>query len=202
MHAVEGMLVEWRRMERTGLRNANAGVAPLYERTHRYRVYASDVLPGMVQTRAYTHAILSTIRDWRGLVDDVDEAVAVRVERQQMIYEKTRIFVLLIEEHLLTAFVTKPEVLREQLAYLSRVMSLPHVSIGILPTRPERTLWGLESFYMFDDAQVSVELVSGFLQLTAPSEIARYAQTFALLGRGALYGARAQALIARAEASL
>jgi hypothetical protein len=32
LHAVEGMFVEWRRLERTGLRRAQEAVAPLFER--------------------------------------------------------------------------------------------------------------------------------------------------------------------------
>src|SRR2546429_3964159 len=32
LHAVEGMFIEWRRMERTGLRRAQESVAPLFER--------------------------------------------------------------------------------------------------------------------------------------------------------------------------
>lgn len=55
---------------------------------------------------------------------------------------------------------------------------------------------------MFDDAQVSVELVSGFLQLTQPSEIAQYAQTFALLARSAVYGVETNRITDRARESL
>jgi len=202
LRTVEGMFVQWRRMERAGLRNANAAVLPLYERTHRFRVYASDVLPGMVQTRAYTHAVLSKLRDWRGLEDDVDATLEVRVARQQLIYNTRQRYALLIEEQLLSAFVAGAEVQREQLEYLSRVATLPHVSLGVLPARPDRSLWGLESFYMFDDAQVSVELVSGFLQLTQPTEIAQYASTFSILAQSALYGPQARDLLSAALARI
>jgi transcriptional regulator with XRE-family HTH domain len=56
-----GMYVEWRRMERAGLKQVHESVAPLFERTRRFRVYQSWVIPGLLQTAAYTSAVLSTI---------------------------------------------------------------------------------------------------------------------------------------------
>src|SRR5437867_4073085 len=50
LHAVEGMFVEWRRMERTGLRRAHESVTPLFERTRRFRAYDSWLVPGLLQT--------------------------------------------------------------------------------------------------------------------------------------------------------
>lgn len=41
LHAVEGMFVEWQRMERTGLRRAQEMVTPLFERTKLFRAYDS-----------------------------------------------------------------------------------------------------------------------------------------------------------------
>jgi hypothetical protein len=45
---------------------------------------------------------------------------------------------------------------------------------------------------MFDDEQVAVELVSGYLTITQPREIAMYAQVFTEL---AVYGAAARSMI-------
>ena len=54
LRTVEDMFVEWRRMERTGLRRAQEAVLPLWERTRLFRAYSSWLIPGAVQTRAYT----------------------------------------------------------------------------------------------------------------------------------------------------
>ncbi len=56
LHAMEGMFIEWRRMERTGLRRAQESVAPLFERTRRFLAYDSWLAPGLLQTAAYTSA--------------------------------------------------------------------------------------------------------------------------------------------------
>ena len=47
-----------------------------------------------------------------------------------------------------------------------------------------------------------MELVSGHLRITQPSEVAAYSQTFALLARQAVYGSAARELITAALAAL
>ncbi|WP_328285702.1 hypothetical protein [Streptomyces sp. GQFP] len=55
--------------------------------------------------------------------------------------------------------------------------------------------WPVESFTMYDDAQVNVELVSAHLTVTQPGEIAEYARAFAELSANAVYGTEARSLI-------
>ena len=70
------MFIEWRRMERTGLRRAQEAVLPLWERTRLFRAYSSWLIPGAVQTRAYTAAVLRAIAVRRDLPDDVELLLA------------------------------------------------------------------------------------------------------------------------------
>jgi len=70
------------------------------------------------------------------------------------------------------------------------------VSLGIIPMGIERDVtWPVEDFWIYDDRQVNVELVSGWLTLTQPREIAMYAKTFGELSELAVRGARGRALI-------
>lgn len=63
-------------------------------------------------------------------------------------------------------------------------------------------MWPVEDFWVFDEAQVNVELVAAFLTITQPHEIGMYARTFANLAELAVYGAPARALITAAIDSL
>lgn len=189
LRAVEGMFVEWRRMERAGLRRAQEARLPLYERTSRFRSYSSWLVPGMVQTRAYTTAALTAIQQRRGLVDDVEEAVTARLERQHVLYEGGRRFAFLVEESVLRCGIGGREVMAGQLGFLITVGSLPNVSLGIVPMRPDRSRWPAEGFWIFDMEQVNVELVSGYLTITQPHEIGMYSQTFSELAALAVHGA-------------
>ncbi len=202
LHAVEGMFVEWRRLERTGLRRAQEAVAPLFERTKRFRAYDSWLVPGLFQTAAYTTAILTATASRRNLPDDIDEAVAVRMQRQHVLYEGDHRFAVVIEESVLYAGIGGAETMTEQLGHLLTASSLPSVSFGIIPFNSDRPLRPVEGFWIFDDERVTVELVSGWLTLTQPKEIGLYAQAFNSMSAQAVYGARAKALIASALKTL
>lgn len=67
---------------------------------------------------------------------------------------------------------------------------LANVSLGVVPARPDRKHWPVEDFWLFDNSRVNVELVSGYLTVTQPREIAVYADTFARLADLAVYGPR------------
>jgi hypothetical protein len=89
------------------------------------------------------------------------------------------------------------EVMAGQLGHLLTVGELPAVSLGILPMGIY-SRWPVEDFWIFDDKQVNVELISGFLTITQPSEVAMYADAFARLAELAVVGVAARKLITAA----
>ncbi|GAA0358041.1 helix-turn-helix transcriptional regulator [Streptomyces blastmyceticus] len=200
---IEGMYVEWRRTERTGLKGAQEAALPLFERTRRFRMYQSWVVPGLLQTAAYTTAVLNTIVNLRQTPDDVAEAVAVRMERQHVLRSGHHSFAVLVEEWVLRTMIGDTEVMAGQLGHLISVASLPSVSLGVIPMgAPRGSGWPVESFTMYDDDQVNVELVSAHLTITQPREVRDYTTTFNELSAIALYGAPARSMITAAIDSL
>lgn len=198
LRAVEGMFVEWRRMERAGLRRAQVAVRPLFERTSRFRSYSSWFIPGLIQSRTYTEAVLRAVQLRRVQVDDVEAAVDERMERQQLLYEAGKTFAFLLEESVLRSGIGGAEVMSGQLGQLVTVGALPNVSLGIIPAGPDRTRMPVEGFWIYDSAQVNVELVSGYLTIMQAPEISQYAATFAELAAHAVYGGDARELITEA----
>ncbi len=200
---IDGAYVEWRRMERSGLKRAQESVVPLWERTKNFRAYSSWLIPGPLQTRAYVHALLRAIRDRRAVPDDVEAAVQVRVDKQRVLHDGRRRFAVVLEESVLRHRIGGAETMAGQLAHLSSLSALPNVSLGIIPLDADRSaLWPVEDFWIFDDSQVNVELVSAFLTIARPSEIRAYSQAFKGLVESAVHGADARTLIARAIDSL
>ncbi|OHV64176.1 helix-turn-helix transcriptional regulator [Pseudofrankia sp. BMG5.36] len=197
LHAAEGMWVEWRRMERSGLRRAQEARLPLYERTRQFRAYSCWIVPGLIQTEDYTRAVLRAYQQRRGLHDDVEAAVAARMKRQRVLRRNQRTAVFLVEESVLRNGFGGPAVMRGQLAHLAEVTTWPAVSLGVIPASPDRGMAGAaEDFWIFDNEQVNVELISGHLTVTQPTEIGLYAQMFARFGEIAVYGSRARDLFA------
>jgi hypothetical protein len=139
----------------------------------------------------------------RGVHDDVAEAVAVRMARQEILRSHDHRFAILIEEWVLRTVIGDVDTMGAQLGHLIQAALLPSVSLGVIPMGTRRgTGWPVESFTVYDDHQVNVELVSAHLTVTQPQEIAMYAQAFADLASLALYGGAARRLIGAAIQSL
>lgn len=196
------MYVHWKKLHRHGMRRAQEEVVPLYEATRHFRVYCSNVMPGMIQTEAYATALLCTIAIFQGTPDDSPKAAASRVERSHVLHEGGHRFALLLEETVLRYRIGDADTMAGQLGYLLAVMALPNVSLGIIPFSAERPVWPLEAFYLFDERRVSVELLTAAVNVSAPSEIAAYAKAFSQLADMAVYGSDARALITEAINSL
>ncbi|MFE2294604.1 helix-turn-helix domain-containing protein [Streptomyces sp. NPDC059452] len=195
----ETLYTEWRRRVRTGLRQLQDSYLELYRSTRTFRVYSPTLVPGLVQTEGYAAALLSTNARLLEVPDDGPEAAAARVERSRIIREPGHRVLLLIEESVLHFQLGSADAVAAQLGHLLSVGALPAVSLGIIPmaTR-ERTLWPQETFHIYDDTLVSVELLSAQVNITQPSEIALYLKAFEQLRSMAVYGADARTLIVKA----
>ncbi|MFJ8442779.1 DUF5753 domain-containing protein [Kitasatospora griseola] len=200
--AADSLYVEWRRITRTGLRHAQEARVPLYVRTSHFRAYSSRVVPGALQTKGYASALLRMVADVRQTPDDVSDAVDARLARSRLVYEGGRRLVAVVEESVLRYRVGDEEVMAGQLGHLLTVMSLPSVSLGIIPFTTPRTVWPTESFNVFDDRQAGTELLSAQVTVTAPSDVALYIQVFARFAGLAVHGAAARALITAAVDAL
>lgn len=128
-------------------------------------------------------------RFWNEFLDlpnDVDEAVAARMERQRILYAGNRRFVFVLEEQART-HVGDTDVMLGQLDRVLAVMSLPRASLCIIPASGERRCLAQGSFWIFDEDRVKVEGVSAGLDITQPREVAVHAKAFALLQQSAVY---------------
>lgn len=195
----DSMYVEWRRVNRTGLRRLQESRRDLYERTRLFRVYCSTVVPGFLQTPGYARALMSAITAFRGIPDDVDDAVSARMNRNRILGAAGHHFIMLVEESVLRYRLGDSEVMAAQLGHLLSAMSLPSVSLGVIPLSVSgRQMWTLEAFTVFDDAQVHVELLSAQVTVTVPREVTLYLRAFDKLAELAVYGPEARTVIAAA----
>lgn len=200
--AIESMYVEWQRHLRAGLKHYQSTPVPLYERTKLFRIYENTVLPGLFHTAEYSATILRFWNDFLNLSSDLDEAVATRMERQRILYAGNRRFVFVLEEQTLRTRIGDADVMLDQLDRLLAVMSLPRVSLGIIPSGAERQCLTQGSFWIFDEDRVQVETVSAGLDIVQPREIEIHVRAFSLLQKSAVYGATARQLVSQAVADL
>jgi transcriptional regulator with XRE-family HTH domain len=199
---VDAMYTEWRRQMRAGMRHFHDSVRPLYEQTLLFRVYETTFIPGLLNTAGYAAAIVGF---WAGLMSlpaDTETAVAARMDWQNVLYARKRRFMFVIEEQALRTRVGGAEVMAGQLDRLLALMSLPTISLGIIPGAGDRYALAQGSFWIFDEMRVQVETVSAGLDITQPAEISLYTQVFDRLQRSAIYGHGARELIRRAAGDL
>jgi transcriptional regulator with XRE-family HTH domain len=199
---IDAMYTEWRRQMRAGMKHFQGSLRPLYERTALFRVYETTFIPSLLNTAEYAAAILEF---WAGLMSlsaDIQAAVAARMDRQNVLYTGKRRFLFVMEEQALRTRTGDAEVMAGQLDRLLALMSLPTISLGIIPSAGDRRALAQGSFWIFDDARVQVETVSAGLDITQPAEIGLYAQVFDLLQHSAVYGHGARELIKRALGDL
>jgi hypothetical protein len=127
--------------------------------------------------------------------NDIDAAIAARLERQTIIYESRRRFTVVLEENALRTWFGSAETMAGQLDRLLTVMTLPNVALGIVPTMIERQAVGSAGFWMFDDKLVTLETPTASIEVSQQQEIAMYARMFDLLRQSALYGRDARAIL-------
>jgi Domain of unknown function (DUF5753) len=99
--AADQMYIEYRRVNRGGLRRLQEPANPLFLRTRSFKSYCPAVIPGFLQTPGYASALLSSIAEFREIPDDTEQAVAARMNRNRIVGDGNRRFTLLMEEEVL-----------------------------------------------------------------------------------------------------
>lgn len=203
LRSIRSAYLEFRRQARSGMRRVLGVHTPgLYERVRVFRIYEHNVVPGIFQTADYCAATLSFWIGFLGAPDDLDAAVSVRLERQRVLYRKEKRFAVLLEEQALRTWFGTAETQAGQLDRLLALMSLPTVSLGIIPLMTERAAVASTGFWIFDDSLVALEIPTASIEVTRPTEVALYERMFENLQAVAVYGSRARVVIRKALADL
>ncbi|PZS28170.1 MAG: XRE family transcriptional regulator [Pseudonocardiales bacterium] len=200
--SIESMYVEWRKSTRAGMKRLMLSSVPLYDRTQLFRIYEHNIIPGLFQTAEYSSAMLTYFIDFLEAPNDLDAAVEARMERQRIIYSGHRRFVVVLDEQAIRVRVGTVDTMAGQLDRLLAVMSLPRISLGIIPATAPRKIFASVGFWIFDDAMVGVETPTASLEVSQPREIRLYAKMFEQLRQSAVHGAQARVLVAQAVADL
>ncbi|WP_026257745.1 helix-turn-helix domain-containing protein [Actinopolymorpha alba] len=203
LRAVESAYLEFRRQSRAGMKRVlGAHTLKRYEQTSFFRIYEHNVIPGLFQTGEYSAAMLSFWIKFLGTANDVEEAVAVRMERQRVLYRSGKRFAVLLEEQALRTWFGDGEIQAGQLGRLLELMALPNIFLGIIPLMTQRVTVASAGFWIFDDILAALETPTASIEVTQPSEVQLYARMFEALKVSAVFGREARALIVKALGEL
>jgi transcriptional regulator with XRE-family HTH domain len=187
----------WRQRHRGGLTAIQENFRELELRTRQFRVFEPGVVIGLLQTSEYARHIFAKVRRMYGGADEVDAAIRVRMQRQEVLYDPQRTFRLLMPEAVLRYRLAPPEVMRGQLDRLLAVTTLPNVEFGILPFEAMLPSAPLNGYWIYDSRMVVAATRTKELILKNPDDIEFYAKNFEEYAQIASYGEDARAVIIR-----
>jgi transcriptional regulator with XRE-family HTH domain len=165
----------------------------------RIRNAENVIIPGLLQTSGYARSIIAQASALYGAVD-VDAALQARMQRQQVLYDTSKMFEFVFTEAALYLLPCSRQVM---LGQLDRLLSLgmDNVMVGIIPFGTELPLAPYNSFLLLDD-DLTVETLAGKDEERADDSAELYHRIFDLLMAGALTGDDARRLITTAAERL
>ena len=163
----------WKRQLRAGHKTRQEHAASIETAASHIRAFETMVVPGLVQTAEYAAHVFATNAAFYESPPDVDESVRVRMERQRVLYDRTKTVELVMTEAALLYPVCPPDVLAAQVDRLLAVLGLPSVTFGVIPLGTRLPVVPMHGFWILDD-QVLVETVDTELTRTEPEDIAIY----------------------------
>lgn len=194
--AIADELRQWREVHAGGLASRQREIAAVHAAMTGFREFAPYAVPGFLQTEAYAARVLELADvSRRGAVTD---AVAARMARQAALLDPGRSFRFVLTEAALRIRFGSAELMRGQSAKILAAMSLPSVSLAVLPTGGPAVALQASGFVIYDlpgEPMVLVELLSRELQLRTPWDVQVYEEVFARLEDAAVTGDEAETLI-------
>ncbi|MFD9701222.1 helix-turn-helix domain-containing protein [Lentzea sp. NPDC059081] len=197
LHNLEQQHAEWQRVLKAGLKTHQLTLSQLDERTKLYRGFENTVIPGLAQTSEYARARFAQVVMVHKVPNDIDEAVKVRMRRQEMLYRPDKRFHFVIAEAALRYRLVSPDVMIGQLDRLMAMTSMRNVKLGVIGFGTKYVTDPRHGFWIYDDHLVQVEVYSAEINLRQPQEIELYANIFEHHASVASYGAEARSIIGR-----
>ncbi|MGI5127543.1 helix-turn-helix domain-containing protein [Pseudonocardia sp. CA-107938] len=197
LHTLEAQYADLQRLMRRGLAANQQRFGDSESSARLLRVFEPGVIPGLLQTADYARSQFVDTESYAqtGSVD-IDAAVQVRMQRQEILYRADKRFHLILTEATLRYRPCPPEVMLGQLDRLIALAALPTIKLGIIGFDTVGVS-PLHGFWIFDDDQVKVEVYSAELTLAQPTEVAIYRRVFDQLAEAASYGREARLIITR-----
>lgn len=176
-------MTDWRPFP-MALAKRQRGVGEWESDARTLRVFQPAIIAGLLQTSEYARAVLSS---FQGLISPdadasvgaaVPEAISARVQRQEIIADRSRIFHFVMAETVLMNRICAPEEMPAQIRRLRDVARQPNVSMSIIPVDASWTIPPIHGFLLLDDTTVSVDLFNTGITSGGKADARIYRQVF------------------------
>ena len=181
--------VSWRFEHRKGFGAKQIQIAELERQTRAFREFRIEAVPGLLQTHEYARSAMSLANFTRQT--DLDFAIRLRMQRQEILYDPSRQFDFLIAEMGILSRFCEPNIVIRQLDRLKVLSGLPNVNIGLIPNRIPLPRAPINSFIVFDSSTATLESITGEISTSDEQDIETYHTIYKDFAAAAIYGADA-----------
>lgn len=176
-------MTDWRPFP-TALASKQRNVARSEVNSQVIRYFEQAIIPGLLQTSGYARAVLSTFQELI-LLDtaaaagvSVAEAVSVRMQRQEVLADDSKTFEFILSEATLSNRICPPDEMLAQIRRLRQVAQQGNVSLAIIPADAPWRVPPMNSFQLFDEDTVTIDLFNTGLESHGKADARMYRQVF------------------------
>ena len=196
--AARSTMRSWRLLHAQGIAQHQGDIARMEQVASTLRLFQPNLVPGLLQTGEYARRAIELATN----ATDIGLAVARRMARQQILYDRAKSFHFLMTEGALRWRIVPADVHAGQLNHLASLATLGNVSIGVIPWHVPVAAHQTTMFCLVDDRMAYVELLGGEVVTEDRNDLAQYTATFAALEDAALTGDDAVAELGRIASEL
>lgn len=181
-----------------GLWRKQAELKALTESCRVQRQFMPALPSGLLQVPDYARSTLTpdVPSSPKG---DVERAVQARMERQAALNDPDREFVFVLTEQAVRWRCTSRETMARQCDHMAKLARRRNITIDIIPLSAEVRSAPMNTFTIYDDRMVTIELLSGDVAVYDYRDIVYYLEIFELFRLPALTGQRAESFLLTAR---
>lgn len=202
LRTLETHYASWKRQMSAGLRARQEDWGQLEANSAEVVNFEAACVPGLLQTPEYARHMFLRLGEMYANPGEIDDGVQARMRRQQVLYEPSRQFHILIWEAALHVALAPADVMGEQLERLAAALGLPSVDVAIVPLGAPIGIAPSHGFWIYDGQKVLVETIAAELRISEAAEVKQYVDVWHKLDQAAVRGPAAHRLLARVRNSI
>ncbi|MEU4229970.1 helix-turn-helix transcriptional regulator [Nonomuraea sp. NPDC026600] len=181
---------DWRSTLRRGLHHRQRELAAIEADSTELCYFLPTMITGLLHTPEYARASLA------GNPGDLTQAIAKRLERQAVLYDRSKSFTFVLTEAAVRWPLCPADVMAVQLGRLASLAALPNIRLGVIPmAQPHLPEGPLSTFTVYDSRLATAEVFSGAIIMRDPRDIAYHRERFSLFVSHARFGDEAIELL-------
>ncbi|MET7716030.1 helix-turn-helix transcriptional regulator [Streptomyces sp. NPDC005407] len=178
-------------LRRRGLDKRQNDLAGFEKSSTEFRYFLPSMVTGLLATPEYVRASLADVPD-----DQSRKAIAKKVERQQVLYDRSKRFTFILTEQAVRWPLIPPDALAVQIDHLASLTHLINVRLGVIPIGAAVAPGPLNTFTVYDERIATAETQTGVLIFRDRRDVSAYVEAFTTYEGHTLFGEKARERLA------